>query len=238
MPHSEADKIVEELRSLGNESTKKVLLKHGAKEPFFGVKIADLKPIVKRIKKDYSLSLDLYSTGISDAMYLAGLIADDAKMTYDDLQKWVQEAHWSLLSETTVPTVAAGSTHGFVLAREWIESAQESVASSGWATYSNLVALHSDESIDMAEMERLLSKIESEIHTASNRVRSTMNSFLINVSGYVIPMTELGLETARNIGKVTVDMGDTSCKVPDTVTYIEKMKEHGSYGKKRKTVKC
>lgn len=238
MPHSEVDKIVEELRSLGNEATKKVLLKHGAKEPFFGVKITDLKPIVKRIKKDYSLSLDLYSTGISDAMYLAGLIADDAKMTYDDLQKWVQEAYWPLLSETTVPTVTAGSTHGFVLAREWIESAQESVESSGWATYSNLVALHSDESIDMAEMERLLSKIKSEIHTAPNRVRSTMNAFLISVSGYVIPMTELGLETARNIGKVTVDMGETSCKVPDAVVYIEKMKEHGSYGKKRKTVKC
>ena len=44
-------------------------------------KIEDLKKIQKRIKKDYRLALDLYDTGIHDAMYLAGLIADDAKMT-------------------------------------------------------------------------------------------------------------------------------------------------------------
>ena len=37
----------------------------------------DLKKYQKRIKKDYQLSLDLYDSGVSDAMYLAGLIADE-----------------------------------------------------------------------------------------------------------------------------------------------------------------
>ena len=32
--------VIEELRSLGSASIKKVLLNHGAKEPFFGVKIS------------------------------------------------------------------------------------------------------------------------------------------------------------------------------------------------------
>jgi hypothetical protein len=31
------DEVVKQLKQLGNETTKKVLLKHGAKEPFFGV---------------------------------------------------------------------------------------------------------------------------------------------------------------------------------------------------------
>ena len=70
-------KIIEELKRLGTESVKKVLQNHDAREPLFGVKIADLKKIQKRIKKDYQLALDLYDTGIYDAMYLAGLIADD-----------------------------------------------------------------------------------------------------------------------------------------------------------------
>src|SRR6516164_8638427 len=102
-----AREIVDELKSMGSESYKKVLLKHGAKEPFFGVKIEYLKKIQKRIKKDYQLALDLFDTGISDAMYLAGLIADDAKMTRKDLQKWVKSACWPMLSESTVPWVAA-----------------------------------------------------------------------------------------------------------------------------------
>src|SRR5271166_4363439 len=98
-----AQQIVAELQTAGNESYKKIMLKHGVKEPFFGVKIEDLKKIQKRIKKDYQLSLELYDTGISDAMYLAGLIADDAKMTKKDLQKWVENATWHMVGEYTVP---------------------------------------------------------------------------------------------------------------------------------------
>ncbi len=73
-----AKAILEELRPLGSENYKRILLNHGVKEPCFGVKIEELKKIQKRIKKDYKLALDLYDTGVYDAMYLAGLIADDA----------------------------------------------------------------------------------------------------------------------------------------------------------------
>ena len=58
------------------------------------MKIADLKVIQKKIKKDYELSLALYDTGNSDAMYLAGLIADPDRMTKADLKKWVKGAYW------------------------------------------------------------------------------------------------------------------------------------------------
>src|SRR5207244_225116 len=97
-----AEEIVEQLKPLGIDAYKKVLLNHGVKEPFFGVKIEDLKKIQKRVKKDYQLALDLYDTGIYDAMYLAGLIADDPKMTKKDLQRWLDKANCAMLSEYTV----------------------------------------------------------------------------------------------------------------------------------------
>jgi 3-methyladenine DNA glycosylase AlkD len=78
--------IMTELQAKGSESIKKILLKHGVKEPFFGVKIEYLKPIQKKVKKDYQLAKDLFATGNADAMYLAGLIADDENMTRADLQ--------------------------------------------------------------------------------------------------------------------------------------------------------
>jgi hypothetical protein len=62
------DEVVGELEKMGNARTKKVLLKPGASEPFFGVKVGDLKKIVKTAKKERPL----YQTGNSDAMYLAG----------------------------------------------------------------------------------------------------------------------------------------------------------------------
>ena len=87
------------LAAKGSESIKKILLKHGVKEPFFGVKIEELKKIQKLVKKDYQLAKDLYATGNADAMYLAGLIADDAKMTKRDLNDWVKNAHSNNIGE-------------------------------------------------------------------------------------------------------------------------------------------
>src|SRR3954453_13854239 len=129
-----AHEIVRQLKPLGSESYKKTMLNHGVKEPLFGVKIEEMKKIQKRIKKDYQLALDLYDTGIYDAMYLAGLIADDPKMTKEDPRRWLAKANCSALQEYTVPWVAAESNHGRELALEWIESSEEGVASAGWAT--------------------------------------------------------------------------------------------------------
>src|ERR1700753_3644649 len=139
-----ATEIMAELQSLGNENIKKILLKHGVKEPFFGVKIEHLKPIQKRVKMDYQLAKDLYATNNADAMYLAGLIADDKKMTKADLQTWAENALSNNISEYTVPWVAAEGNHGFEVAQEWINAKEEHIAAAGWSTLSNLVALKPD----------------------------------------------------------------------------------------------
>ena len=238
MSNESAGKIVEELKSLGSESTKRVLMKHGAKEPFYGVKIEHLKKIQKRIKMDYQLALDLYDTGISDAMYLAGLIADDARMTKKDLQRWVKGAYWYMLSEYTVPWVASGSKHGHELALEWIDSKNELIASAGWATLSSLVSIKDDAELDLPELKRLLARIEKTIHQQANCVRGSMNAFVIAVGGYVKSLTELAIKTGATIGAVEVDMGDTSCQVPFAPDYIRKVQKRGTIGKKRKSPKC
>src|SRR2546422_4019421 len=159
-----AEEIVEQLKPLGTDTYKKVLRNYGVPEPFFGVKIEDLKKFQKRIKKDYQLALDLYDTGIYDAMYLAGLIADDPKMTKNNLHQWLQKANCPMLSEYTVPWVAAESKHGRELALEWIESDKESVAAAGWATLSSLVAIKDDADLDLAELKRLLQRVQNTIH--------------------------------------------------------------------------
>lgn len=104
-----ANEIVAELKKLGTAQTKKTWMNHGAKEPCFGVKVEDLKKIQKRVKSDYQLALELFDTGIADAQYLAGLIADDAKMTKKDLQHLVENATWGMVCEYTVPWVASAS---------------------------------------------------------------------------------------------------------------------------------
>jgi 3-methyladenine DNA glycosylase AlkD len=233
-----APEIIAELKTLGSDSIKRVLVKHGAREPFYGVKVEDLKKVLKRVKGDTRLALDLYDTGISDAMYLAGLMANGAEMTKKDLQRWADQAHWSMIAEYTVPWVASEGQHGRELALKWIDSAKERIASTGWATYASLVAVKDDAELDLAELKSLLKRVEQEIHQAPNRVRYVMNSFVIAVGAYVKSLTDLALKTAARIGTLEVDMGGTSCKVPAAAEYIKKVQTRGTIGKKRKTARC
>lgn len=229
--------ILEELRSLGSESYRKVMRNHGVPEPFFGVKIEALKKIQRRIKQDHRLALELYDTGNYDAQYLAGLIADDASMTKRDLHRWAAKA-CAPLSGSIVPWVAAGSPHGHAVALEWIDSASELVAAAGWATLSSLVSLKQDADLDLDELKRLLGRVRQTIQAAPNKVRYAMNGFVIAVGCHVQPLSALARETGVKIGTVVVDVGNTACKVPSAPEYIDKVAARGALGKKRKTVKC
>lgn len=232
------NEIMTELQAKGSESIKKILVKHGVKEPFFGVKIEYLKPIQKSIKKDYQLAKDLYATGNADAMYLAGLIADDEQMTRADLQTWAKQARSNNISEYTVPWVAAGNPYGFELATGWIDDPEEHIAASGWSALNNIVALKPDHELDIDALKALLIRVEQTIHTSANRVCNTMNGFIIAVGTYVPALTADAIATAEKVGEVTVDKNGTACKVPSAKAYIEKAKEKGLIGKKKKMVKC
>jgi 3-methyladenine DNA glycosylase AlkD len=232
-----AKDIVAELKKLGTAQTKKTWMNHGAQEPCFGVKIEDMKKIQKRVKTDYQLALDLYDTGIADAMYLAGLIADDAKMTKKDLQKWVAGANTVWVAEYTVPWVASGSAHGREIGLKWIESKDETIAAAGWQTYSSLVAIKEDADLDLAEIKSLLQRVAKSIDQQPNRVKYVMNGFVIAVACYVKPLHKVALETANGIGKVAVDLvGD--CKIPFAPDQIKKFAARRPIGKKRKSPKC
>ena len=228
--------VLRELESYADERTKNTHIKHGAQEPLYGVKVADLKKVLKKTKKDHELSLALFETGNSDAMYLAGLMADEKIISKQQLQCWVEKAYWYYLSEYTVPWVAAESPFGFELGLEWIRSSEESIASAGWSTLLNYASIN--ESLDLEIYASLLDEVANTIQDAQNRVKYTMNGFVIAVGCYIPELTQKSKEIASKIGKVDVFMGDTSCKVPLALDYIKKVEDRGSIGKKRKMARC
>jgi 3-methyladenine DNA glycosylase AlkD len=232
-----AQEILAEIKPLGRDSYRNVLFNHGIPEPCYGVKIEELKKIQKRVKMDYQLALDLYDTGVYDAMYLAGLIADDAKMTKRDLQHWVEKA-CAALTGSTVAWVAAGSPHALEMALKWIDSPKDLISSAGWATLGSLVAIKPDAELDLTQFKGLLQRVQKEIHSAPNTTRRQMNNFVIEVGTYLQSLSKLAIQTAEKIGPVNVDVGNTSCQVPFAPDYIRKAEKRGTIGKKRKTVKC
>lgn len=231
--------ILKALKPLGRESYKRVLMNnHGVPAPCFGVPISELKKFQKRIKQDYQLALDLYDTGVYDAMYLAGLIADDARMTKKDLQGWLDKARHHAVACFVVGWVATGSPHGHALALKWIDSPKELVAAAGWCVWSGLVAVTDDTELDLAELKHLLARVQKTIHDAPDLVRYQMNGFVISVGSYVTSLTDHAIELGEKIGPVMCDLGNNDCQTPFAPDYIRKVQKRGTIGKKRKSVKC
>lgn len=233
-----AQQIISEIEPLGTEGYRRILRNHGVTGPLFGVKVEELKKYQKAIKKDYRLALDLFDTGVYDAIYLAGLIADESQMTKDDLRGWLDKATSDTVAEFSVAWVAAEGPHGWDLALEWIDSPDEKSAIVGWGTLSSWIAVRDDADLDIPALRGLLERVRTTIHDQPDRIRYKMNGFVIALGSYVCELNDESLRAGEEIGKVKVDMGNTSCKVPFAPDYIRKVASMGRVGKKRKSARC
>ena len=149
-----AASVMADLKKKGTDKMRKMYVRHGmAAGNAFGVSMADLKIIAKSIKGQQALACELFDTGNLDAMYLAGMVADGSQMTKKQLNQWAEAtANLHMISEYSVPWVTIENPDAHDLATQWIKSKKEHVASSGWATYSGLVATKPDAELDLAEI--------------------------------------------------------------------------------------
>ncbi len=234
------DSVLSSLKAKGSEKTRAILVRHGGSaDHILGVSVADLKVMAKGLKGQQQLALELYATGFMEAMYLAGMVASGKLMSEKQLQAWADGSQGiSMISEHTVPWVAVESPAARALALKWTKSKTEHVAASGWCTYAGLLATTPDAELELTEIEGLLERVMKEIDTAPNRTRYTMNGFVISVGTYVKPLLKKAKETAKKLGVVSVNMGETACKVPLATEYIAKIEDMDRVGQKRKTIRC
>ncbi len=230
--------VMDYLESKGSEQTRKTYSRHGAPEEFFGVKVGDLKPIEKKERNNHALAQELYATGNGDAQYLAGLIANPAEFSKEELVQWAKDATWYMISEYAVAWNLAEHPDCVEIATEWILSDDPQLQVVGWAGYAAFLGTKKSDGHDVEAVKTLLTKAEKEIHEAENRVRYTMNGFIIAAAGAYPELTELCKEIGDRIGKVKVDLGETSCKVPSIRPYIENMENRNRIGKKKAKAKC
>lgn len=232
--------VMDELRACGKESHLKTYIRHGIPaERTFGVPNPDLKSIAKSIKGQQELALQLFSTGNMDAMYLAGIVVDGAKMTRDQLQTWVKGSHDIVtIANFPVAWAAIENSEGWKLALEWVKSDDAMTQCSGWSTLSGIVTVTADDQLDLDKLSELLDLVQRNIHGAQNGPKSTMNTFVITVGCYVLPLHLKANEVAMAISVVTVDYGDTDCKTKLASDAIAKFESSGKLGMKRITVRC
>lgn len=215
------ERVMAELEKLGTAQNVKIYKRHGMVEPLFGVSFANLNLLKKQIKVDHELAQWLWASGNGDARNLATMIADPAKFTSKQIDAWAkdQDGYGScdMLSGLIGKTAFAQDK-----AEVWIKSKDEWVGRTGWNLIGGL-AMNPEHKLADAYFEQMLGKIEKEIHGAKNFTRHAMNMTLICIGARSANLRKKAEAAAGRIGKVVVDHGETDCKTPDAIPYIERM---------------
>ncbi|MEM8708039.1 MAG: DNA alkylation repair protein [Actinomycetota bacterium] len=220
-----SDRLAEAMAALeaaGTAQNRKVYARHGASDPMFGVSYGDLGTLAKRFRGDHELAVALFATGNHDARQLAAKLTDPARMTVKLANDWARAIDCYITAEA-VAGVVANSPHARGRSDQWRDKKAEWLASAGWG----IVAYTAEHDIwTVADLRTLLTQIEAEIHDRPNRVRHEMNQAVITIGLRSPALRKSAIATARRIGPVVVDHGETNCKTPEAIGYIEKTVAH------------
>jgi 3-methyladenine DNA glycosylase AlkD len=220
---------MKELKALGTEQNRKVYKRHGAGENLFGVSFANLGKLQKKIKIDHDLAEKLWASGNTDAQSLATMLIDPKQAGEDFLDRMVKDISYYALVDIFVRNIVSKSPHARKKMENWVKSKDEWVGRAGWMLLSILAM--QDKGLPDSQLEKYLQTIEKNIHQAKNRIREAMNSTLISIGIRNDKLERLAIAAAKRIGPVEVDHGETACKTPDAVPYIQKAR---SRAKKKK----
>ena len=223
---------MKELKRMGTAQNRKVYGRHGVTVAMFGVSFANLGVLKKSIRTDHDLALELWQSGNHDARVLATMIADPDRMKSATLDAWVKDLDSYVITDS-FSTMAGKTPHARKKAEKWAKSKHEWIGRAGWSVMCRVAA--GDETLADDYFEAHLATIEANIHKSKNRVRDAMNMAVINIGLRNAALEKKAVAAAKRIGKVDVDHGETSCKTPDAIEYMEKTKKHRK-NKARKAV--
>jgi len=213
------EQVMQELEALGTEQNRNVYEKHGVSGAMYGVSFGNLRPLAKKHSNNHELAIALWEPANHDARILATLIADPAKADNDLVDSWANDIDNYILADELARYISISN-----LARPkmelWIQSENEWLGRLGWKLAA-LLAM-SGAGVQDTTFAKYLYIIEKEIHQQPNRKREAMNDALIAIGIRNENLRSLALDVAARVGAVDVDHGDTNCKTPKALPYINK----------------
>ena len=213
------DQAIEEIKLLSDPRAVKVWARCGMDASnFLGANLTKLKALSKKIKKNHELALDLWETGIHDAKLLATMIEDPKKTTETQVDKWVEELEFWDLADKSSRNVFAKTSFAKKKMDKWIDSDNRLIRRAGFMILYEFAATKMK-----FEYDKYLPLVEQGLYNEHDMVRESANYVLI-VCGLKVPgMKEQCLAIAKKAGKIIVDYGQSSCKVPDAVAMLSKV---------------
>jgi 3-methyladenine DNA glycosylase AlkD len=178
-PTSSED-VLARLSELGSPDARTGMARYGINTTrAIGVSIWDLRRVAKRIGTDHELSLRLWDTGIHEGQLLAGIIADPARTTEEQVESWLADLDSWDLCDQTCGNLFARLPGASDRALRWSSRPEEFVKRAGFALMAELAWFGKD--LPDAAFEPFLEAIVRESGDERNFVKKAVNWALRNI---------------------------------------------------------
>src|SRR6266436_4533030 len=182
-------RVLRELKNLANPKVRAKMAYFGVNVPkAHGISVPVLHALARRIGKNHELADQLWATGIHEARILATLIAESAKVTSAQMERWVRD-----FDSWDVVDAAPAWTKIDVWSRRRKEF--EKRAAFSLAAYLS----YKDKTAADARFDRFLRVIEREAWDERNFVRKAVNWALRNIGKRNLRLNRAAIVTAERI---------------------------------------
>lgn len=136
------------LRAQASAATRAGLARYAISDTHaLGVSVADLKRLGKDLGRDHPLAQALWKTGIYEARMLTQFVADPARQSAAEMDRWVRQIDTWALCDALAFNLFDRSPHAWPAVQRWCAADAEFVRRSGFALLWAL-ALHDREATD------------------------------------------------------------------------------------------
>jgi len=198
MQNSLYPQVMDELKSLANPDNVAGMARFGISTAnTLGISMKTLEPIAKRIKKDHTLALQLWDSGIHEARLLACMIDDPKQVTVAQMDAWVAAFDSWDVCDQVCSKLFDKTPFAYAKAVEWAAREAEFVKRAGFVLMATL-AVHDKKAPDQPFID-FLPIIEREAGDARNFVKKAVNWALRQIGKRNLRLNALAIQTGEAI---------------------------------------
>jgi len=163
----------------------------------FGVSMANLKVLAKRLGRSHELAAALWDTGWYEARMLATLIDEPARVTPAQMERWARDFDNWAICDTACFALFDRTPHAWAKVAQWSRKRDEFVKRTAFALLWSL-AVH-DRHADNAQFARGLALVERAATDDRNFVKKAVNMALRAIGKRNLALNSAAVAVARRL---------------------------------------
>jgi 3-methyladenine DNA glycosylase AlkD len=193
--------VLHRLQELANPENLEGMARFGMDtEKRLGIPVPEMRKLAKEIGKNHPLAMELWKNGIPEARIVAGMIADPAQLTAEEMENWVRDFNsWDVCDQVCM-NLFDKTELAWQKVREWSHRDEAFVKRAAFALIACL-AWHQKDTEDQKFIELLPLTIE-QATDPRNFVKKSVSWALRHIGKRNKALHREALRTAQQIKKI------------------------------------